>query len=137
MPILLFSISKKPTLRKGGSQMFINVFNFKIKSGVTEKELISLHDDIAAPIYSKTSGCKGTYILKYTGLGDEKPEWAPEWDYSAIEVWESKEAKVKAMKDANSFIDQLGQKGFFDKFWSMVEKSSASHAFPLASFTSK
>jgi hypothetical protein len=58
-------------------------------------------------------------------------------DYAAIEVWESEEAKMKAMKDANSFVNQLQQKGFFDKFESMVDQSSTSHAFPLASFTSK
>jgi hypothetical protein len=133
MPILLFSISKKPTLHKGGSQMFIFVVNFKIKPGVTEKDIISLHDDVAAPIYSKIPGCKGTYVLKYTGVGDEKPEW----DYAAVEVWESKEANEKAAKEANLFDDQLERKNFFDKFWSIVDKSSASHAFPLASFISK
>jgi hypothetical protein len=55
--------------------MFIFVVNFKTKSGVTENDLIRLHNEIAAPIYSKTIGCKGTYLIKYTGRGDESPEW--------------------------------------------------------------
>ena len=108
--------------------MFLFVFNFKVKSGVAEDDLISLNDDITAPIYSKTPGCKGTYLLKYSDVGNE----VHEWDYAGIEIWESREANESAMKETNSYIDQLRQAGYYDKLFAMVEKSSMSNAIPLA-----
>ena len=112
--------------------MWIFEAQFKLKPDADADEMMRLFKELAVPIYRKIPGCISASILKYTsdfGI-------PPEWDYAFIDVWESKEANEKAVKDGYIGLEsnsQLARTGFYEKLQAMAEKSSMAFAEQVAS----
>jgi hypothetical protein len=88
---------------------------------------------LATLVYLKISGCISANIYKYEPIGDNR---APEYDYAFIEVWESKEANMKALSDKYIGFggSELQNTGFYDKLGTMITGVDiAARALPLGS----
>lgn len=115
--------------------MVINEFRYKLKPGADVDELLRLFNEVALPIYSKIPGFISMGIFKYGELHWEQA--STEWDYILIGVWESREAKEKAVADGTINIERkdkgLARTGYYDKVMPMIEKIEAAWHTPLAS----
>ncbi|MBD3181944.1 hypothetical protein GF312_06620 [Candidatus Poribacteria bacterium] len=112
--------------------MWIFEAQFKLKPEADIKDMISLFKEIAVPLYNQIPGCQWVSILEYkSDFGIQ-----PQWDYSFVEVWESKEANDKAVADGYIGLDnnsKLAQTGYYQKLMSMAESSTMEYAEVIAS----
>jgi hypothetical protein len=116
--------------------MWIFEAQFKLKPDADAGEMLRLFEELAVPIYRKTPGCISAEIFKYTadfGI-------PPRWDYAFVDVWESKEANEKAVRDGYIGMEsnsQLAKTGFYQKLQAMTEESSMGFAELVASTKTK
>jgi len=107
--------------------MHISEFRYKLKPSVDHNELLSMYDELVAPICRKIPGFLSATFCKYSGTGGSEPEW----DYVYVETWESKEALDKALKDGilgPKPDTEVYKTGFLQKAFSMMEKYSFARA---------
>jgi len=113
--------------------MCIVEVQFNLRPDTDAGEMARLFDELAVPIYRKIPGCISANVYKYEAIGDNR---SPEYDYAFIEVWESKEANMKALSDKYIGFDgsQLQNTGFYNKLGALVTGIEiAARALPLGS----
>ena len=109
--------------------MYIFEYQYKVRSQADVDEGTRLFKELAVPVFRKVPGLISVDIYKYSGVGDNPPEW----DYVYVEVWESKEAHDNANKDTGFRDSELARTGYYDKIWPMIEKSAMAYATPFVS----
>lgn len=115
--------------------MVIQEFRIKLKLNVDVEEPLRLFNELAAPIYSKIPGCISIGIFRYEEFHGEQK--STDWDYAFITVWESKEAKSRAVENGTLNRDRkdsgLAKTGYYDKVMPMMERMEAVWHTPLTS----